>query len=57
MVKRGHAYGELLRIECVERFPSRAAMPSPVQARCDNLATNNMQDFERAEALGWQSSA
>ena len=27
LVKRGHAYGELLRIECIERFPSRNVMP------------------------------
>ncbi len=57
MVKRGHAYGELLRIECVERFPSRAAMPVPIQARCDHLAANNARDFGRAEAMGWQPFA
>lgn len=56
MVKRGHAFGELLRIECVERFPSRAATPVPIQSRCDHLAANNVLAFGRAEALGWRPS-
>jgi regulator of sirC expression with transglutaminase-like and TPR domain len=56
MVKRGHAYGELLRIECVERFPSRAVVPAPIKMRCDNLAVHNAQDFAQAEAMGWQPS-
>jgi regulator of sirC expression with transglutaminase-like and TPR domain len=54
MVKRGHAYGELLRAECVERFPVRSAMPIPVQLRCDSLAGHNMRSFQQAEALGWR---
>lgn len=57
MVKRGHAYGELLRLECTERFPTRATMPAPIQARCDYLQASNMRDFGQAEALGWQPAA
>ena len=53
LVKRGHAYAELLRIECIERFPSRNAMPPTVQARCDTLERRNGADFEKAEAMGW----
>lgn len=45
MAKRGHAWGELLRIECVERFSSRAAMPAPIQAHCDRLQANNTRDL------------
>lgn len=54
MVKRGHAWGELLRIECIERFASRAAMPAPIRVRCDHLQASNTRDFSQAEALGRQ---
>lgn len=53
LVKRGHAYGELLRIECIERFPSRNAMPAEIRTRCDMLAKRNAEDFGKAEAMGW----
>ncbi|MEQ1537659.1 MAG: transglutaminase family protein [Sphingorhabdus sp.] len=56
LVKRGHAYGELLRIECIERFPSRNAMPPETKARCDLLAKRNDEDFGKAEAMGWAPS-
>lgn len=56
LVKRGHAYGELLRIECIERFPSRNAMPPEIQTRCDTLAKRNDEDFGKAEAMGWTPS-
>jgi regulator of sirC expression with transglutaminase-like and TPR domain len=53
LVKRGHAYGELLRIKCIERFASRNAMPPETRTRCDFLARRNGQDFEMAEVMGW----
>jgi regulator of sirC expression with transglutaminase-like and TPR domain len=56
LVKRGHAYGELLRIECIERFPSRNAMPPETKVRCDMLAKRNDEDFGKAEAMGWAPS-
>ena len=56
LVKRGHAYGELLRIECIERFPSRNVMPPKTQTQCDMLARQNGDDFRKAEALGWTSA-
>ncbi len=56
LVKRGHAYGELLRIECIERFPARNAMPPETKTRCDMLATRNDEDFGKAEAMGWTPS-
>lgn len=56
LVKRGHAHGELLRIECIERFPSRNAMPPAIQIRCDSLAQWNADDFGKAEAMGWSPS-
>jgi regulator of sirC expression with transglutaminase-like and TPR domain len=56
LVKRGHAYGELLRIECIERFPSRNAMPLEIRTRCDSLAKLNDGDFGKAEAMGWAPS-
>jgi regulator of sirC expression with transglutaminase-like and TPR domain len=56
LVKRGHAYGELLRIECIERFSSRNAMPPETRTRCDTLAKRNDEDFGKAEAMGWTPS-
>ncbi len=56
LVKRGHAYGELLRIECIERFPSRNTMPAEIRTRCDSLAKQNDEDFGKAEAMGWTPS-
>ncbi len=53
LVKRGHAFGELLRIECIERFPSRNAMSPEIRTRCDMLAKRNDEDFWTAEAMGW----
>lgn len=53
LIKRGHAHGELLRVECIERFPSRNAMPPEVRTRCDSLAKQNDEDFGMAEAMGW----
>ncbi len=53
LVKRGHAYGELLRDQCIERFPSRNAMPPETRTRCDTMAKRNHEDFGKAEAMGW----
>jgi regulator of sirC expression with transglutaminase-like and TPR domain len=53
LVKRGHAFGTMLRIECIDRFPSRNVMPAEIQARCDMLAKRNDEDFRSAEVLGW----
>lgn len=56
LVKRGHAYGELLRIECTARFPLRYAMSAEIRTRCDTLAKRNDEDFGKAEAMGWTPS-
>lgn len=53
MVKRGHAYGELLREQCIEKYPSRLAMSASAKGQCDNFAARNTEDFLRAEELGW----
>jgi regulator of sirC expression with transglutaminase-like and TPR domain len=53
MVKLGSAYGELLRIEFVERFPNPALIPPPLRPRLLMLGRANRAAFQAAEALGW----
>lgn len=50
---RGSAYGELMRIEFVERFPTPAAIPPALRPRYQMLAAQNAAAFRQAEAWGW----
>jgi len=54
MVKLGTAYGELMRIEFVERYPNPAMIPPGLRMRYAMLAQRNEQMFQAAEALGWE---
>lgn len=56
MVKLGSAYGELLRIEFVERYPVPAMIPPALRQRYLMLAQENQHWFQTAEALGWEPS-
>lgn len=53
---RGTAYGELLRNEFLERFPTPAAIPADLQPRYQMLSSRNAAAFQQAEAWGWTSS-
>ena len=53
---RGTAYGELLRTEFLERFPTPAAIPADLQPRYQMLSSRNAAAFEQAEAWGWTNS-
>lgn len=56
LVKLGSAYGELMRVEFLERFPTPAAIPPALRGRSMMLAQGNQRAFEAAEALGWEPS-
>lgn len=53
---RGSAYGELLRTEFLERFPTPAAIPADLQPRYQMLSSRNAAAFQQAEAWGWTNS-
>ena len=53
VLSRGSAYGELMRTEFVERFPTPAAIPPSLRPRYQMLATQNATAFQQAEAWGW----
>ena len=53
VLSRGSAYGELMRTEFVERFPTPAAIPPSLRPRYQMLATQNAAAFQQAEAWGW----
>jgi regulator of sirC expression with transglutaminase-like and TPR domain len=53
VLSRGSAYGELMRTEFVERFPTPAAVPPSLRPRYQMLATQNATAFQQAEAWGW----
>ena len=53
VLSRGSAYGELMRTEFVERFPTPAAIPPSLRPRYQMLAAQNAAAFEQAEAWGW----
>ena len=52
MVKRGTAYGELLRVEFVDKYPTPAQIPAALRPRYQMLAEANAKAFRDAEALG-----
>lgn len=54
VLSRGSAYGELMRTEFVERFPTPAAIPPSLRPRYKMLATQNAAAFQQAEAWGWK---
>ena len=54
LVKLGSAYGELMRVEFLERFPTPAAIPPALRQRYMMLVQANQRAFEAAEALGWE---
>ncbi len=54
MVRLGTAYGELMRVEFVERFPTTAMIPPALRPRYAWLAEGNRRGFQAAEALGWE---
>jgi regulator of sirC expression with transglutaminase-like and TPR domain len=54
LVKRGSAYGELLKLEFIDRYPTPAAIPAPLRDRYRRLASENDSSFRQAEALGWK---
>lgn len=56
MVKRGTAFGHILRAEFLNRFPSPASIPHSLQSRYLMLANLNRRAFEDAERLGWEPS-
>jgi regulator of sirC expression with transglutaminase-like and TPR domain len=56
LVKLGSAYGELLRVEFLDRFPIPAAIPPALRGRYMRLAQGNQRAFQAAEALGWEPS-
>lgn len=56
LVKLGSAYGELMRAEFLERFPTPAAIPPALRGRYMVLAQGNQRAFQAAEALGWEPS-
>jgi regulator of sirC expression with transglutaminase-like and TPR domain len=56
MVRLGSAYGELMRVEFVERFPTPATIPLGLRQRYLMLAQQNQRAFQEAEALGWEPS-
>jgi regulator of sirC expression with transglutaminase-like and TPR domain len=52
LAKLGTAYGELLRTEFLERFPTPATVPPALRPRYMLLVERNRLAFEAAEALG-----
>lgn len=53
VLSRGSAYGELLRTEFVERYPTPAAIPPALRSRYQLLISRNAAAFQQAEAWGW----
>jgi hypothetical protein len=56
LAKLGSAYGELMRVEFLDRFPTPAAIPPALRRRYMMLAQGNQRAFQAAETLGWQPS-
>lgn len=57
MLSRGSAYGELLRTEFAERFPTPQSIPDSLRPRFQMLASQNAAAFAQAEAWGWTPAA
>lgn len=56
MVKQGTAYGRLLEVEFIEKYPTPDLIPPTLRARYHFLVEANRAAFEAAEALGWREN-
>jgi regulator of sirC expression with transglutaminase-like and TPR domain len=56
LVKLGSAYGEVMRVEFLDRFATAAAIPPALRGGYMMLARGNQRAFQAAEALGWRPS-
>jgi hypothetical protein len=54
LVKLGSAYGEIIRTEIIDMFPTAAVMPPVLRQRYMALVQQNRAAFRAAEALGWE---
>jgi len=54
LVKRGSAYGGILRCDIVTKYKSMSEMTPETKAYADGLYQANLADFAAAEALGWR---
>jgi regulator of sirC expression with transglutaminase-like and TPR domain len=54
VVKRGSAYGELLRTEFSEKYSTPAAIPPSLRPRYVKLAKANADAFAKADGWGWK---
>lgn len=54
MVKRGSAYGGILRRDIVSKYKSTSEMDPETKAYADGLYQANLAGFAAAEALGWR---
>lgn len=55
LLTKAQAYGQLLRTEFIERFPTPSSIPSSLQGRYQMLAAENARAFATAESWGWLS--
>lgn len=56
MVKRGSAYGHLMRVHYIQKYSNFRMIPATEQGRLKAWHAENHRAFKRAEALGWQPS-
>ncbi|MDR6821157.1 regulator of sirC expression with transglutaminase-like and TPR domain [Neorhizobium sp. 2083] len=54
LVKKGSAYGALLRSELAGKYTRASDIPADVKAKADRLYQENLTAFAKAEALGWR---
>jgi regulator of sirC expression with transglutaminase-like and TPR domain len=54
LVKKGSAYGALLRHELAGKYKRASDIPSDVKAKIDRWYQENLAAFAKAEALGWR---
>ncbi|MEP2987369.1 MAG: transglutaminase family protein [Parasphingorhabdus sp.] len=55
VLKRGHAHGEILKRDFLNKYPLASAVPVSLQPRYQYLAKQNEEAFKKAEAWGWQA--
>lgn len=54
LVKKGSAYGALLRRELAGKYTQASDIPPDVKAKVDRWYQENLAAFAQAEALGWR---
>ncbi len=54
LVKKGSAYGSLLRRELAGKYPQASDIPPDLKAKADRWYGENLAAFAQAEALGWR---